>query len=89
MEVQPGTKATRGLSVVGEDVPGNSSASVDGRDGFLGGMKRALCWSVSPQMPCALGMTSVQSRDVCAEKVLLSSSQAVGLSQVLAVCSAL
>lgn len=89
MEVQPGTKATGSLSVVGGDVPRSSSAFVDGRDEYLGGMKRALCWSVSPQMPRALGMTSVQSRDICAEKVLLSSSQAVGLSQVLAVRSAL
>ena len=66
-----------------------AAVPLDGRDGDLGGMKRALCWSVSPQMPRALGMTSVQSRDICAEKVLLSSSQAVGLSQVQAVCSAL
>lgn len=47
-------------------------------------MKRALCWSVSPQVPRTLGMTSVQSGDVCAEKALVS-SQAVGLLQVLAV----
>ena len=50
---------------------------VDGRDGYLGGMKRGLCWSVSTD-------GTRPGDDVCAGKALLS-SPAVGSLQALAV----